>query len=307
MKITVLGAGALGGYYGGWLAEAGADVTFLVRPARKAALDAAGLIIESAIGALKRPVRTVTTETVVPDADIVLLACKAYDLDEALAAVKPAMGPQTAILPILNGMSHIDRLIERFGANRVIGGLCKIQATLGADGRIIHMNDWNEIIFGELDGTMSERVVSLANLFPKPQARAQAVGDIRFQLWKKLVHLGTVATVTTLTRQALGEVNRSKDGPWLIESTLEAAALIAAAEGYAMPATFMEDYRKTFRSAGSAYKASMLRDMEKGNQAEGEHIIGYLRDRAAHHGIDAPVFRIAAANVQTYEVSRSIG
>lgn len=304
MKIIVLGAGALGGYFGGWLAANSADVSFLVRPARKASLDASGLVIESPLGALRRPIRTVTAETVRPDADIVLLACKAYDLDDAITAISPAMGPDTAVLPILNGMAHIDRLVAAFGATRVIGGLAKIQATLAPDGRILHMNDWNEIVFGELDGRASERVRALEALFPKPQVRARAVGNIREELWKKLVHLSTVAAVTTLTREALGTVNATRDGPWLIDMTLDAAARIAAAEGFPMSADYMAAYRATFTAAGSAYKASMLRDMEKGNRAEGEHILGYMRDRATRHGIDAPVFRIAAANAQAYEVAR---
>jgi 2-dehydropantoate 2-reductase len=304
MKITVLGAGALGGYFGGWLAENGADVTFLVRPKRQALLAANGLVIESPVGPLKRPVKTATVGTVEPDADIVLLTCKAYDLDDAIASIRPAMGPNTAVLPILNGMAHIDRLVADFGATNVIGGLCKIQATLGPDGRILHMNDWNEIVFGELDGTMSPRVRALEALFPKPQTKPKAVANIREELWKKLVHLGTVATVTTLTREALGPVQATRDGPWLVESTLRAVRRIAEAEGVAISEDYVQAYLKLFREAGVTYKASMLRDMEKGGATEGEHIVGYLRDRAAAHGIDAPIFRIAAANVQTYEHQR---
>jgi 2-dehydropantoate 2-reductase len=305
MKITVLGAGALGGYFGGWLAENGADVTFLVRPKRKALLDADGLVIESPIGALRRPVKTVTVDTVKPDADIVLFTCKAYDLDDAIASIKPAMGPATAVLPILNGMKHIDTLIAAFGRERVIGGLCKIQATLGPQGHVLHMNTWNEIVFGEVDGRMSERVLRLEALFPKPQTKPKAVPNIREELWKKLVHLGTVAAVTTLTRQALGEVNQTRDGPWLIESTLRTTAAIASADGVAIPESYIQDYLKIFRAADSGYKASMLRDMEKGGLTEGEHILGFLRDKAASTNLDGTVFRIAAANVQTYEIART--
>jgi 2-dehydropantoate 2-reductase len=304
MKITVLGAGALGGYFGGWMAENGADVTFLVRSKRKADLDARGLVIESPIGALVRPITTVTVDTVKPDADIVLLTCKAYDLDSAITSIRPAMGPNTAVLPILNGIKHIDTLTAAFGRDRVIGGLCKIQATLGPSGQILHMNTWNEIIFGELDGRMSERVLALETLLPKPQTKPKAVANIREELWKKLVHLGTVAAVTTLTREALGSVNRTPDGPWLIETTLRATAKIANAEGVAISDAYIEDYLRIFRAADSGYKASMLRDMEKGGLTEGEHILGYLRDRATALGIDAPIFRIAAANVQTYEATR---
>jgi 2-dehydropantoate 2-reductase len=187
----------------------------------------------------------------------------------------------------------------------VIGGLCKIQATLGPSGEIRHMAAWNEIVFGELDGRMSERVTRFAALFPKPQTNARAVPNIREELWKKLVHLGTVAAVTTLTRQALGTVNKAADGPWLIEDALRKVAAISAAEGVPMSEAWIGDYLKIFHAADSGYKASMLRDMEKGKLTEGEHIVGWLRDRAAAHGIDAPIFRIAAANLQTYEAGRA--
>ena len=307
MKILILGAGALGGYFGGWLAENGADVTFLVRPARKAQLERDGLRIESSVGALQRPVVAITREQITGPSDVVLITAKAYDLESAIEAIRPAVGPETAVLPILNGMRHIDRLVGEFGAERVIGGLAKIQATLKPDGTVLTMGAWNEIIFGELDGRMSERVTTLAALFPAPQVRVQAVPDIKFQLWRKLVHLGTVATVTTLTREAIGTVTRAADGPWLIESTLRCVADIAAAEGYAIPEPMIQDYLKVFGAAGSTYKASMLRDMEKGGLTEGAHIIGYLAERAKAHAITNPIFRIAAANAQAYEVGRNHG
>lgn len=304
MRILVLGAGALGGYFGGYLASNGADVTFLVRPPRKAALDRDGLMIESPFGSLRRPVQAVTTVAATDAFDIVLLTAKAYDLDSAIAAIRPAMGSSTAVLPILNGMKHIDRLVAEFGADRVIGGLAKIQATLKLDGTIHNMAEWNEIVFGELDGRMSERVTTLAALFPTPQVKAQAVPDIRFQLWRKLVHLGTVASVTTLTRQAIGTVNKTADGPWLIESTLRSIVAIATAEGHVIPEPMIHDYLRVFNAAGSTYKASMLRDMERGGLTEGEHILGYLAEKAAAHGIANPIFRIAAANTQAYEAGR---
>lgn len=307
MKITVLGAGALGGYFGGWLAEGGADVTFLVRPKRKAMLDEAGLVVESKVGPLKRRVKTATSDSIAADADIVLLTCKGYDLDDAIASIRPAMGPRTGVLPILNGMKHIDTLVAAFGAERVVGGLAKIQATLAPDGRILHLNPWNEITFGELDGRMSERVTRLEKLFPQPQVKPKPVANIREELWKKLVHLSTVAAVTTLTREALGDVNGTKDGPWLIDSTLRAAARIATAEGARITGEFIAEYLKTFTAADSSYKASMLRDMEKRGRTEGEAILGFMRDKAAQHGIDAPIFRIAAANMQTYEGVRGRG
>lgn len=304
MKILILGAGALGGYFGGWLAQQGADVTFLVRAARKSQLDRDGLRIESPVGALSRPVDAITRDDIRRPADIVLLTAKAYDLDSAIEAIRPAVGTNTAVLPILNGVTHIDRLVVEFGAERVLGGLAKIQATLKPDGTILTMGKWNEIVFGELDGRMTDRVTKLAALFPKPQVQAQAVPDIKTQLWRKLVHLGTVASVTTLTRQAIGIVNQTRDGPWLIESTFRSTAAIAAAEGHPMPEAMVREYLKVFNEAGSTYKASMLRDMERGGRTEGAHILGYLAERAATHGIDNPIFRIAATNTEAYERAR---
>jgi 2-dehydropantoate 2-reductase len=305
MRITVLGAGALGGYFGGWLAEHGADVTFLVRPARKARLDAEGLVIDSPVGALRRPVRTVIAADVRADADLVLLTCKAYDLEAAIAAVRPALAPTGAVLPILNGLSHIDRLTTEFGADRVIGGLCKIQATLGPTGHVLHMNTWNEIIFGELDGRLTERVRALETLFPRPQTSPRATAAIVAELWKKLVHLGTVAAVTTLTRRSLDVVNRTRDGAALIELTLREVAGIAGAEGFAVPEAALAAVLEPLLAATGPYKASMLRDMEKGTQTEGAHILDDLVDRARRHGMASPVLIAAAANVQSYEATRT--
>jgi 2-dehydropantoate 2-reductase len=247
----------------------------------------------------------VTHDQISAPFDLVLLSAKSYDLDTAVAAIRPAMGRQSAVLPILNGMLHIDRLVGEFGRDRVLGGLAKIQATLGPDGTVLHMNDWVEIVFGELDGRMSERITTFAALFPKPQVKAQAVPDIQFQMWRKLVHLGTVAALTTLTRQALGALQSAPGGPALVDSTLLCAAEIAAAEGYPLPAPMFEETRAMFRTAGATYKASMLRDMEKGGMTEGTHILGYLADLADAHSIANPIFRIAAANTAAYEATRA--
>src|SRR5437016_3528209 len=122
-RFLVLGAGGVGGYFGGRLAEAKADVTFLVRPARAAALNEHSLVIESPLGDLRLPVRAATADSLGGVFDIVLLAAKAYDLDQAVAAIRPAVGSETAILPVLNGLGHLDRLDEAFGPDRVLGGV----------------------------------------------------------------------------------------------------------------------------------------------------------------------------------------
>ena len=162
MKFLVLGAGAIGGYFGGRLAESGADVTFLVRPARRGQLERDGLCIESALGNMSRPVQTALADSVTPDYDVVLLTCKAYDLQSSIEAIAPAVGPQTAIIPLLNGLAHFAVLDARFGASRVMGGTCMIDSTLGRDGVVHHGGTLQRLVFGERDGRRSPRAEAVA-------------------------------------------------------------------------------------------------------------------------------------------------
>src|SRR5687767_6804742 len=138
MKILVLGAGGIGGYFGGRLLEGGADVTFLVRPRRRTQLQQDGLRVESPLGDIRLPARTVTDDELRPGYDVVLLTCKAYDIDSAMASVAPVVDRTCAILPLLNGLAHFDRLDARFGPDRIVGGTCSINVTLRSDGVVQH-------------------------------------------------------------------------------------------------------------------------------------------------------------------------
>jgi len=307
MRILVLGAGAIGGYYGGRLAQQGADVTFLVRPARRAILERDGLNIRSQYGDFHAPVKTVTQEVLGGHWDIVLLTSKAYDLDSAIEAIRPAVGPNTAVLPLLNGMAHIDKLNAAFGADRVLGGLAKIIVTLDSDGTIQHLNDWCYIKFGEQSGVMSDRVQALQRAFPQGSVVASAVPDIMRNLWEKLVHLSTVATVTTLLRASVGEIARVPGGTELFYHVLSIHAEVAAREGYPMTEAFLAEYRQLFANKESAYVPSILRDLERKSSIEGEHIVGYMLGRVRAHGLADTVHRICWMNLQAYEVRRATG
>ena len=301
MRILVLGAGALGGYFGGRLAQAGADVTFLVRPARAVKLAADGLRMESPFGDAAFPVRAVTTAT--PGYDLALLTCKAYDLPAAIEALRPAQ--PAAVLPVLNGLSHIDTLQSAFGADRVLGGLAKIQATLAADGTVRHLNDWRWITFGELGGGLSPRVEALAAAFaPATGVIAEPVPDIRQRMWEKMVHLGTSAACTVLMRAASGEIARAEGGVAFMQGVLQANAAIAAAHGHSMPDSFMAQYRALFGDPTSLYATSMLRDIEAGQRQEGEHILGFLAAAAARAGVANPALDLALLHARAYENRR---
>src|SRR3982074_399000 len=163
MRILVVGAGAIGGYFGGRLLAAGRDVTFLVRPRRAAELTDSGLVIRSPNGdvTLKNP-PTVQADKLAEKFDVVLLSCKAFDLDDAIRSFAPAVGTQTAIIPLLNGMLHLDVLDTKFGRERVLGGLCAIAATLNDHREVVQLNPMQSLTFGERDGTMSDRVRAVA-------------------------------------------------------------------------------------------------------------------------------------------------
>ena len=308
MRILVLGAGALGGYFGGRLLQAGADVCFLVRSRRRVQLERDGLVVESPYGALRCPVPLLAPSDAAPGWDVVLLACKAYDLDGAIAAIRPAVDARTAVLPVLNGVSHIGTLQRAFGAERVLGGLAKIQATLAPDGTVRHLNDWRYLTFGEMDGRMSPRVEALAALASGATGMvAAAVPDIGFRLWEKLVHLGTSAVSTVLLRANVGEIVRSPSGATLLLRVLERNAAIAAANGHPMRDAFLAEYRAVFSDPGSAYSASILRDLEAGGRIEADHILGFLLEAARRAGVPAELHEAAFLNAKAYEQRRAAG
>ena len=308
MQVLCLGAGGIGGYFGGRLVEAkAADVTFLVRPGRKAQLEKDGLRVESALGDFTVKVDARLAEEVRSPADYVLLTCKAYDLDSAIETIKPGIGPSTAILPLLNGMSHMDRLNALFGKERVLGGMAQIAITLQADGLVKHLNDWNTITLGEQDGTMSPRVEALQAAFGKTggKANAVAVPDIIQKMWEKVVMLSTLASMTTLMRANIGEIARTPDGAGLTLALFEQNARIAAAEGYPMPADFMEKFRNVLADTESQMAASMLRDIERRGPVESDHIVGFMLDKARAHGLDDTLHRISFTHLKAYEQRRA--
>jgi 2-dehydropantoate 2-reductase len=307
MKIVSLGAGAIGGYFGGRLVEGGCDVAFLVREGRKASLQKNGLRIESQFGNFSSPVRAVTRDEIAAPVDLVLLTCKSYDLASAIETIRPAVGPKTAILPLLNGLSHVDDLNRVFGAERVLGGFAKIAVTMLPDGTIKHLNDWRYITFGEQNGVMSERLGVVKALFDRTSVVATAVPNIMAGMWEKLVHLATVAGATSVMRANIGEIARTEEGTALMIELLETNAEIASRAGFAPSAAFLDEYRALLSDRKSMNTASMLRDIESKGQIEADHIIGYLLRNAREYGVDDRLLRVIYVNTKAYEQRRKAG
>ena len=308
MRILVVGAGAVGGYFGGRLAAAGQDVTFLVRPGRAEKLARDGLIINSARGNLAlRDVKTILAGVAAEPFDLVLLSCKAYSLDDAIDSFAPLVGESTLILPMLNGMRHIDVLKEKFGASRVLGGQCVIAATLSPDQHIMHLNETHAITFGELEGGTSERVEAIADAMADANFDAVVSDNILLRMWEKWVFLATLAASTCLMRGSVGDILAAPDGKRIIENLLGECRGVAEHTGFTMGPDFDARATQTLFTP-SPLTASMLRDVENHSHTEADHILGDLISRGGdaqkgEHGLS--LLRIAYSHLKTYEARQA--
>ncbi|MCP3444338.1 2-dehydropantoate 2-reductase [Bradyrhizobium sp. CCGUVB14] len=304
MRVLVIGAGALGGYYGASLVRAGADVTFLVRSARAEQLRRDGLRVKSPHGDFAVQPKILLANELNDPFDVVLVGVKAYSLDDAMSQFAPAVGANTMILPILNGLKHIDALTARFGAEHVLGGLANVSAGLDADGRVVQFMANQTIVFGEVKGSLSERVLALENLLRVPGIDVRASDVIMQDMWEKFVQLSTLAGITCLMRASIGDILTVPNGERAIFRLFAEHCAVATASGFEPRAPFIEFDRKLFTTANSPLKASMLRDIERGSTTEAEHILGDMANRARALDIETPVLDLARAHVAAYEVGR---
>ncbi|MDX2108594.1 MAG: ketopantoate reductase family protein [Candidatus Melainabacteria bacterium] len=296
MKTLVLGAGAVGGYYGGRLVEAGRDVTFLVRPKRAELMRKNGLKIKGESGDFESKNFQVIEK---PDKlyDLLILTCKAWDLDGAMDSVLGAVGPNSTVLPLLNGMSHLQKMKDKFGAQRVIGGLCIISSTLDSDGTILHLNDKHGIKYGELSGPVTDRINAIDELFKPANCHSKKSGEIIADMWEKWVMISSLAALTTLFGASIGEIASSPYGEKIADLIYKECLAIANAHGFKPSTAFGE----RLLDKSSTLKASMCRDMENGNQIEADQIIGDLVRKAEEQKVPVPYLETVYCNLKVYE------
>lgn len=310
MRVLMVGAGATGGYFGARLAQAGRDVSFLVRPARAEILATQGLIVTSPLGDLTiEAPRTVTADALAHAGafDLVVLSCKAYDLAGAIDDLAPAVGEGTAILPILNGMAHLDALDARFGAARVLGGSCAISATLTGRGGIRHMSELCSLTYGERDGGRSERIAAIDAVMQGATFQARLSDRIVLEMWEKWVFLATLAGATTLMRASIGDIVGAPGGRDFIVGLHEECLAVARASGQTPREKVSANARAQLTAEGSAFTASMLRDIEGKGRIECDHVIGDLIRRGQDTAPNTPLPALdrAFTGLKAYELRRA--
>ncbi len=301
MRLLIVGAGSTGGYIGGRLAQAGRDVTFLVRPGRAALLRRDGLRILSPLGDATVEPQLATADTLDGPFDAVLLSVKGFQLDAALDDLAPAVGPETMILPVLNGMRHMEILAQRFTPRNLVGCALKIATILDEEGRVVHLTPLQDLTYGELDGSVTPRIEALHELMQAGGFQPRLSHEIRREMWEKWIFLASLGAVTCLMRGPIGAIKAAPGGEAFALAVLDEAVATVRAVGTAPSEAFLAATRDQLTAAGSPLTSSMYRDLQKGRAVEVENIVGDLVRHAAEVGVATPLLLAAYAHLSVYQ------
>lgn len=304
MRALVVGAGSVGGYFGGRLAAAGRDVTFLVRPRRATQL-ADGLTIVSRGLETRVTPRVISTAERAGEFDVILLAVKAYQLESALEDSGAHVSQKSMIFPVLNGMKHMDVLRSRFGADRIIGGVARIASTLDERGRILDQADFHDLAYGEWSGERTPRILALDQFMTGAGFEARLSAEIERDMWEKWAMLASLAAITCLLDGDIGQVATAPGGSELVKSLFGevVAAIEAAWRPLADP--FKAQALSLLTKRDSNLTSSMYRDMKGGYRVEADQIIGDLVRRATERGIATPLLSATLTRLNVYEGARA--
>lgn len=300
MRILIVGAGATGGYFGARLIQAGQDVTFLVRERRFHQLKETGLQLQTPQGNETLQPQLEQASSLRGSWDLIILTVKSFGLEQAMLDIAPAVGPDTLIMPILNGMRHIETLRNRFGANKVIGGLCKINATLGSNGEIIQMTPLHQIYYGALDGNNDARLQRVDAALRDSVMDTIFTDNITAELWEKWLLLSTLGSVCCLARGNTQQVLKSQGGKALLQAIFTEILSVISADGYQPRPAITAKIFELLSNPATPMTSSMYRDLTQGFNIEAEQVIGDLLLRARNSGINAPLLNAVYVNLQVY-------
>lgn len=299
MRVLVVGAGATGGYFGGRLAQAGRDVTFLVRAGRAKQLGEKGLTLLSPHGDVTLQPKLVTAGAIGGPYDAIIVAVKAFGLEQALVDMAPAVGPDTMVMPLLNGMRHVDLIRERFGT-ALIGGVCKVATTIDPEGRIKQLAPFQELAYGEFDGSASARTAALDATMQGAGFTARLTPAVAREMWEKWTLLATLGGICGLMRGTIGEIEAAPGGRDFVLRLLNEVVRVIEADGIAPSPAFLETITRQVTQKGSPMASSMYRDLVAGLPVEADQILGDLEARAKRHGIDTPLVSAAYTHLRVY-------
>jgi 2-dehydropantoate 2-reductase len=307
MRILIVGAGAVGGYFGARLVEAGRDVTFLVRANRANEINARGLRIVSPHGDLTLYPPVITATQIAAAYDLILLSVKSYALASAMEDFAAAVGSGTMILPVLNGIRHIDLLAGRFGDRCVLGGVCLVATEVDREGQITQLADFQSLIYGERDGAHTARLETVDSNLRGAGFDASISGRIMHDMWQKWVQLATLGAINCLLRGNIGQIVAVPGGPALCLSILGECAEIAMACGHPQTEAFLAQQKVALTAEGSMMTSSMYRDLKRGLPVEADTILGDLLRRGQQFGLKIPLLEAAFVNLSIYQQERGVG
>jgi 2-dehydropantoate 2-reductase len=301
LRILIVGAGAVGGYFGGRLAQAGRDVTFLVRPSRAKQLSQDGLRIISPHGDAVLSPKLISADKIDAPYDIIFLSVKAYALEAAMNDFAAAVGPETIIFPVLNGMRHIDILTKRFGEHAVIGGVCLVAAEIDHQGRIVQLADFQRLVYGERNGESTPRLKALDATLQGAGFDARLSPEIMQAMWEKWVQLASLGAITCLMRGTIGEIVAAPGGTKLLIDVVNESVAVATACGYKPSEKVLSRHAAAMTAPGSLLTSSMYRDLRKGAPVEADQILGDFIERGSARGVTTPLLKAAFVNLRVYQ------
>lgn len=303
MRILIVGAGGIGGYFGARLMESDQDVTFLVRSNRKAQLEKTGLQIRSVNGDVNLVPKLITAKHQTQQYDLIVLTTKSYQLGGAIEDIRPFVGEASMILPLLNGISHVDDLVSAFGEERVLGGLCFIETTLDENGAIIQTSPMNQLVYGERSGKETARIREVQKAFEGTTADFILSENIEQDMWHKYLFITAMSGITAAMESPIGPIRELESGQRTISTLLHELVSVMKALGAPIKETIAEDQLAKINSLGPNMKSSMQRDMEKGQSIEAGHLQGYLLEKALAEEIAVPVLDAIYTKLKIYEIS----
>jgi len=303
MRIGVMAAGAVGGYFGGRLAAAGHDVVLFARGANLAALRKDGLAIKSVKGDLHLPKVNATDDpkSVAP-VDIVLFAVKLWDTEKAGELIRPIVGADTRVITLQNGVDSVERLAPILGADSVVGGMAYIATVISAPGVITQTSEFAQMRCGRVDGKPDQKLAAFADAAKKANVDISLTDTVDVDRWKKFVFLVGLSSMTGATREPLGKILADPDTRAMFFAVMQEVVAVGRAKGVALPEDFAEERMKFAATTPPGFKASLLHDLERGNRLELDWLAGRVVSLGRELGVPTPMNFAAYSVLKPYRM-----